>query len=59
MRYEDQKALPKDFGRLKMAITMDERVQVMKEYYNAVFYENAEDVQELQDDYGANEPENE
>ncbi|KAF7877321.1 hypothetical protein EAF04_001004 [Stromatinia cepivora] len=42
--------LPGDFGRIKMAMAMDERLEVMREF-GAVFYEKEEDVEELGDKY--------
>lgn len=39
LRFGHQREVPKDFGRIGLAVTMDERVQVMKEY-GALFYES-------------------
>ena len=46
LRFATEIELPRDFGRLGMAISMDERVKVMKEY-GAVFYKNPNEVNEL------------
>ncbi|TGO22740.1 hypothetical protein BPAE_0156g00030 [Botrytis paeoniae] len=45
-----EKLLPRDFGRINLAINMDERVEIMREYC-ATFYENEQDVEELGDGY--------
>ncbi|KAI9642510.1 hypothetical protein NHQ30_009315 [Ciborinia camelliae] len=54
LRYEARKdkrrLLPRDFGKINMAMTMDERVEVMKEFC-AVFYEKESDVEELGDGF--------
>ncbi|ATZ50777.1 hypothetical protein BCIN_06g02630 [Botrytis cinerea B05.10] len=54
LRYNSHKCnedlLPRDFGRINMAMNMDERVEIMREY-NASFYETEQDVEELGDGY--------
>ncbi|KAK6603508.1 hypothetical protein H4I96_06276 [Botrytis cinerea] len=54
LRYNSHKCnedlLPRDFGRINMAMNMDERVVIMREY-NASFYETEQDVEELGDGY--------
>ena len=47
-RFGSEKEVPDDFGRLRLAVNMDERVQVMKEY-GATFCEDAREVQELKE----------
>ncbi|TGO79005.1 hypothetical protein BELL_0046g00040 [Botrytis elliptica] len=42
--------LPRDLGRINLAVDMDERVEIMREY-DATFYENEQDVEELGDGY--------
>lgn len=46
LRFASEREVPRDFGRVGMAISMDERVKVMKEY-GAVFYEDTNEVDEL------------
>ena len=46
LRFANEREVPRDFGRVGMAISMDERVKVMKEY-GAVFYEDTNEVDEL------------
>ena len=46
LRFVSEREVLSDFGRLGMAISMDERVEVMKEY-GAVFYEDPDEVQEF------------
>ena len=46
LRFDQQKKLPRDFGRIHMALDMDERCQVIKEY-GGTFYEDPKDVMEL------------
>ena len=48
LRFEDEMEVPRDFGRLSLAVDMDERVRVMKEY-GAVFYKDADGIEELRD----------
>lgn len=48
LRFGDQMEVPRDFGRLELAVSMDERVQVMKEY-GALFYEDPRLVEELKE----------
>lgn len=46
LRYESESALPKDFGRITLAVDMDERCQVMREC-GARFYDDPGSVEEL------------
>ena len=46
LRYDNTREVPKDFGRISLAIEMDERCQVMK-HYGATFYADTETVSEL------------
>ena len=46
LRFASEREVPSDFGRLGRAISMDERIEVMKDY-GAVFYENPDEVNEL------------
>ena len=46
LRLEDREKLPKDFGKIHMALNMDERCRVI-EGYGGTFYPNPEDVQGL------------
>ena len=48
LRFESENEVPKDFGRLRLAVSMDERVRVMMEY-GALFYEDAGGVEELKE----------
>ena len=43
LRLDDREKLPKDFGKIHMALTMDERCRVI-EGYGGTFYLNPEDV---------------
>ncbi|THV47187.1 hypothetical protein BGAL_0329g00130 [Botrytis galanthina] len=42
--------LPRDLGRINLAVDMGERVEIMREY-DATFYENEQDVEELGEGY--------
>ena len=46
LRLDDREKLPKDFGKIHMALTMDERCRVI-ESYGGTFYLNPEDVSQL------------
>lgn len=46
LRYDNQRDVPDDFGRVSMAIDMDERCRIMKQY-GATFYADPETVNEL------------
>ena len=46
LRFEDRQKRPKDFGRLHMALNMDERCGIIEEY-GGTFYPEPEDVEEL------------
>lgn len=43
LRFEERWKLPRDFGKIHMALTMDERCRVI-EGYGGTFYPNPEDV---------------
>lgn len=45
LRYENERAVPRDFGKVSLAVDMDERCRVMREY-GARFYD-PEGVEEL------------
>ena len=45
LRYNNEKEVPKDFGKISLAINMDERCQVMK-HYGAKFYADPETMDE-------------
>lgn len=49
LRFRSEREVPRDFGRVGLAVSMDEKVQVMKEY-GAVFYEDAGGLEELGED---------
>ncbi|KAL2060394.1 hypothetical protein VTL71DRAFT_9789 [Oculimacula yallundae] len=46
LRFKNEMALPMDFGRLTMALDMEEKIGMMKEY-GAEFVEDIEQVEEL------------
>ena len=46
LRYANESEVPRDFGKISLAIDMDERCRVMK-HYGATFYADAETVHEL------------
>ena len=46
LRFKSENELPRDFGRLGMVFSMDERVKVMKEY-GATFYNDLNEAEEL------------
>ncbi|KAL8707360.1 MAG: hypothetical protein Q9225_007767 [Loekoesia sp. 1 TL-2023] len=48
LRYDNVRELPEDFGKVYMAVDMDERCRVMKQY-GATFYADPETVDELRD----------
>jgi hypothetical protein len=50
LRYESEGDVPDDFGRLRLALTMEERIAMMQEY-DAGFAEDASQVPELRDCY--------
>lgn len=50
LRFGSEREMPKDFGRVEFAVNMDEKVQVMREY-GAVFYEDAEEIEEFQEEF--------
>jgi hypothetical protein len=50
LRYESEGDVPDDFGRLRLAMTMEERIAAMREY-NAGFADDASQVPELRDCY--------
>ena len=45
-RYESESALPRDFGRITLAIDMDERCRIMREYGGRI-YDDPGRVEEL------------
>ncbi|KAJ5957552.1 hypothetical protein N7501_011831 [Penicillium viridicatum] len=47
-RYESDRQLPKDFGRMSLAMNMEEKIQMMREY-GATFVEDVTQVEELRD----------
>ena len=50
LRYGSEDDVPYDFGRLRLALTMEERIEIMQEY-DAEFAEDAFQVPELRDCY--------
>lgn len=46
LQFASEREVPRDFGRVGMASSMDERVKVIKGY-GAVFYEDTNEVDEL------------
>ncbi len=46
LRYASANQIPRDFGRVRFAMNMDERIQIMKEY-GATFFEDVTQVKEL------------
>ena len=46
LRYEDERAVPRDFGKISLAVDMDERCRVMQRY-GARFYDDPGTVEEL------------
>jgi hypothetical protein len=50
LRYESEGDVPDDFGKLRLALTMEERIATMQEY-DAEFAEDASQVPELRDCY--------
>ncbi|OQO12004.1 hypothetical protein B0A48_02643 [Cryoendolithus antarcticus] len=50
LRYESKHDVPDDFGRLRLALTMEESIARMREY-GAEFTEDASQVPELRDGY--------
>nr|OQO21893.1 hypothetical protein B0A51_10985 [Rachicladosporium sp. CCFEE 5018] len=50
LRYGSERDVPDDFGRLRLALTMEERVAMMREY-GAEFAEDASQVPELRHAY--------
>lgn len=46
LRYKSARELPKGFGRLSLAMNMEEKIQVMREY-GATFVEDVTQVEEL------------
>jgi hypothetical protein len=45
LKYDNEREVPKDFGKVSMAINMDERCRVMKDY-GATFYADPEALKE-------------
>ena len=52
LRFKEEWMKPRDFGKVHMAVDIDERVQVMREY-GAVFYGDVDEVVELREGYGS------
>lgn len=48
LRYESDRQLPKDFGRMSLAMNMEDKIQMMREY-GATFVEDVTQVEELRD----------
>lgn len=48
LRFASANQLPRDFGRIRLAMNMEEKIQIMKEY-GATFVEDVTQVEELQD----------
>lgn len=48
LRYESDRQLPKDFGRISLAMNMEEKIEIMREY-GATFVEDITQVEELRD----------
>ncbi|KAL2701405.1 hypothetical protein AAEP93_008224 [Penicillium crustosum] len=48
LRYESYRQLPKDFGRMSLAMNMEEKIQMMREY-GATFVEDVTQVEELRE----------
>lgn len=46
LRFEDEDAVPRDLGRLALALNMDEKVRVMRQY-GARYYGDPDSVSEL------------
>ena len=46
LRFKNAKELPKDFGRLTLALNMEEKIEMMREY-GAQFVEYVTQVEEL------------
>lgn len=48
LRFGSENEVPRDFGRVRLAENMDERVWMMRDY-GALFYEDAGEVEELRE----------
>jgi hypothetical protein len=48
LRYESEGEMPRDFGRMSLAMNMEEKIEMMREY-GATFVENSTQVEELHD----------
>jgi hypothetical protein len=46
LRFPSARKIPRDFGRMSLAINMEERIQIMREY-GAMFVEDSTQVEEL------------
>lgn len=51
LRYNSAREMPKDFGRISLAMNMEEKIQMMKEY-GATFVEDVTQVEELYETSG-------
>ncbi|KAB8209947.1 hypothetical protein BDV34DRAFT_187593 [Aspergillus parasiticus] len=50
LRFESIEQLPEDFGRISLAMNMEEKIQIMREY-GATFVEDITQVEELHDTF--------
>lgn len=48
LTFGSARQLPRDFGRMNLAMNMEEKIQIMREY-GATFVEDATQVEELYD----------
>ncbi|KAJ5956252.1 hypothetical protein N7501_010531 [Penicillium viridicatum] len=48
LRFESARQMPRDFGRMSLAMNMEEKIQMMREY-GATFVEDVTQVEELYD----------
>ncbi|KAL3457244.1 hypothetical protein BJX64DRAFT_269228 [Aspergillus heterothallicus] len=46
LRYASERQMPRDFGKIRLAVSMEERIQIMEEY-GATFVEDVMQVEEL------------
>jgi hypothetical protein len=50
LRYASEREVPRDFGRVSFAISMEERIRIMREY-GATLVEDVAQVEELRDTF--------
>ncbi|PKX99537.1 uncharacterized protein P174DRAFT_509441 [Aspergillus novofumigatus IBT 16806] len=50
LRFASAEQLPRDFGRMRLAMNMEEKIQIMREY-GATFVEDVTQVEELHDTF--------